>query len=62
MLKFVVGATTTLKAFLEARSRGAPPEELKRLRAADEAARDARTDVVVAFKPADRERNGVNKD
>jgi hypothetical protein len=47
----VVHATGALKKFLDARSQGASSEELKTLRAADEAARDHRTDVVIEFKP-----------
>ena len=56
MLKRIIDAPPSLKRFLDARSKGASEEELKALRAADEAARDHRTDVVVQF-PADRERS-----
>jgi hypothetical protein len=50
-LKHIIDPSATLRAFLDARSRGATAEELKVLRAADEAARDPRTDVVIEFKP-----------
>jgi len=56
MLNRIIDAAPTLRAFLDARRRGATAEELKILRAADEAARDSRTDVVIEFKPADRKR------
>jgi hypothetical protein len=56
MLTLIIDAAPTLRAFLDARRRGATAEELKMLRSADEAARDPRTDVVIEFKPSDRER------
>lgn len=58
MLNKILDAPPTLKRFLVARSTGASEEELKALKAADEAARDHRTDVVVELK---RQR-GVDKD
>jgi hypothetical protein len=57
MFNFIIDATPTLRAFLDARRRGATAEELKKLRAADEAARDPRTDVIIEFKPADRQQD-----
>lgn len=58
MLNRIIGASATLRAFLEARVQGASADQLRKLKIADEAARDHRTDVVVEFKP-DRERNGA---
>lgn len=55
-MNLIIDAAPTLRAFLDARRRGATAEELKALRAADEAARDPRTDVVIEFKPLARER------
>ena len=53
MLNKIVDASPTLAAYLAARARGASKAELKVLREADEAARDARPrdDVVMEFKP-----------
>jgi hypothetical protein len=61
MLNRIIDPSPTLRAFLDARRRGATAAELKVLRAADQATRDPRTDVVVEFKPTqiEHERNGV---
>lgn len=53
MLNKIIDPPPTLAAYLAARARGASGAELKALKAADEAARDRRTDVIIAFNPSD---------
>ena len=62
MLNRIIDASPTLKRFLQARAKGASEKELKRLQAADEAARDhrLRSEVIIPF--SDREPSGVKKD